>query len=172
MICSVADCERVGWRKGMCGAHYQRALKYGDPLAGRTMKGAPADFLRKHADYSADDCLTWPFSDKGNGYGMVLFRGRRTTANRAMCELAHGKPPSASHEAAHSCGNGHLGCVNPRHLRWATKLENVHDAMKDGTASRGAKHAEAIRSAFAEIPRAVRREAKRLAQPTGGKNND
>jgi hypothetical protein len=34
--------------------------------------------------------------------------------------------------AAHSCGNGHLGCVNPRHLRWATAKENAHDELLHG----------------------------------------
>jgi hypothetical protein len=149
----------------MCGAHYQRALKYGDPLAGGTPKGELERWLRAHANYSGDDCLKWPFGTKGNGYGHLAFNGRKTSASNAMCELAHGSAPSPAHEAAHSCGNGHAGCVNPSHLRWATRLENVHDAMRDGTTSRGAAHSNAIKAAFASIPRAVRREAKWLDVP-------
>lgn len=29
---------------------------------------------------------------------------------------------------AHSCHNA--GCCNPKHLRWATRLENMDDAVK------------------------------------------
>jgi hypothetical protein len=50
-----------------------------------------------------------------------------------MCELAHGKPPSSEHEAAHSCGKGREGCVNPLHLRWATTSENHADKKLHGT---------------------------------------
>ena len=49
-----------------------------------------------------------------------------------MCELAHGEAPPR-YEAAHSCGRGHLGCVNPRHLRWATSKENKADMIVHGT---------------------------------------
>lgn len=165
MICSVEDCAKTASRKGLCNAHYLRAWRYGDPLAGATAKGALTEWLKGHVGYAGDDCLTWPFGGRGNGYGSIKFNGRHTTANYAMCELAHGRAPSPTHEAAHSCGNGHLGCVNPRHLRWATRLENANDALRDGTTSRGESHADAIRSAFAQVPRAVRREAKRLDVP-------
>lgn len=50
-----------------------------------------------------------------------------------MCILAHGEPPSPEHVAAHSCGQGHEGCVNPGHLRWATVAENIADTLKHGT---------------------------------------
>jgi hypothetical protein len=58
-----------------------------------------------------------------------------------MCLLAHGEPPSAEHQAAHSCGKGHLGCVNPKHLRWATPSENINDQLAHGTMRTGERHA-------------------------------
>jgi HNH endonuclease len=54
-----------------------------------------------------------------------------------MCELAYGPAPSPRHQVAHSCGKGHEGCVNPRHLRWATPKENSADMVLHGTALRG-----------------------------------
>lgn len=57
-----------------------------------------------------------------------------------MCMVAHGEPPTGSHEAAHSCGNGREGCVNPRHLRWATPVENQSDKVAHGTTYRGERH--------------------------------
>jgi DNA-binding transcriptional regulator YiaG len=50
-----------------------------------------------------------------------------------MCELAHGPAPSEKHQAAHNCGKGHLGCVNPAHLEWKTNLENQLDRFEHGT---------------------------------------
>lgn len=33
-ICSLPDCQRRMKSRGLCGAHYQKLRKYGDPLAG------------------------------------------------------------------------------------------------------------------------------------------
>lgn len=105
------------------------------PLAYR--KYVTEDWLLAHVDYAGDDCLTWPFARMPDGRGGVKFRGKQLTAARAMCELAHGSPPSSKHEAAHSCGKGNAGCVNPRHLRWATHVENEADKIEHGTRPRG-----------------------------------
>lgn len=50
-----------------------------------------------------------------------------------MCQKAHGDPPSPKHDAAHSCGRGHEGCVNPNHLSWKTKKQNQADRITHGT---------------------------------------
>jgi hypothetical protein len=50
-----------------------------------------------------------------------------------MCQLVHGDPPTPAHQAAHSCGSGHLGCVNPKHLSWKTQSENQLDCREHGT---------------------------------------
>lgn len=73
----------------------------------------------------------------------VRWHGKQSVASRVMCELAHGKPPTAEHEAAHSCGNGHLGCINPKHLRWATHIENEADKLMHGTRPRGERQGSA-----------------------------
>ncbi len=50
-----------------------------------------------------------------------------------MCELVKGAPPTLRHEAAHSCGRGHQGCVSPAHLNWKTTSQNQLDRAKHGT---------------------------------------
>ena len=54
-----------------------------------------------------------------------------------MCILRHGEPDYPELEAAHSCGCGHEGCVNPNHLRWATRVQNAADKEAHGTVIRG-----------------------------------
>lgn len=101
-----------------------------------TGNGKTMIWLREHVSYSRDGCLFWPFSRKVNsGYGQLGYRGKMYYAHRLMCELAHGAPPTPKHEAAHSCGNGGIACVNPRHLSWKTSSENHRDRRAHGTAA-------------------------------------
>lgn len=110
----------------------------------RTRRGEPMRWLTAHITYSGDDCLTWPFSGKSDGYGQLAFRGKLCVASRVMAIMALGEPPTPEHHAAHTCNNGHLGCVNPRHLQWKTCSENQRDKIAAGTACRGERHFRAI----------------------------
>tara|TARA_R100000655_G_scaffold109815_2_gene165676 strand:+ start:900 stop:1223 length:324 start_codon:yes stop_codon:yes gene_type:complete len=60
-----------------------------------------------------------------------------------MCEKVNGPPPTPEHHAAHSCGKGHDGCVNPKHLYWATPKQNARDKITHGTSNRGERHGNA-----------------------------
>lgn len=82
------------------------------------------EWIMSHTGHNGDGCLTWPFSPNRGGYGQFVAFGRFFQAHRFMCEKVHGAPPTPQHHAAHSCGNGHLGCVNPRHLSWETPSKN------------------------------------------------
>lgn len=125
---------------GYCGRHYQRLRNHGSPEGGRTEEGAPLAWLTKNANYDGDECLKWPF---GAGRGNVMFRGRQEVPARVMCTISHGDPPSPKHHAAHNCGLGSDGCINPKHLRWATPSENHMDKVAHGTMMRGQGHPSA-----------------------------
>lgn len=99
-------------------------------------KGEGIRWIREHVGHEGDGCLYWPFS-RGDGYGSVSDRGKHYRAHRLMCRLVHGEPPTAKHQAAHSCGNGLEGCVNPKHLSWKTNGENQLDRRWHGTKSEG-----------------------------------
>lgn len=101
-------------------------------------KGAAIAWLRAHVEHQGDDCLIWPFSrNPVSGYGYFSYNGEGPRrAHRFMCELAHGAPPTPAHEAAHSCGKGHEGCIHPCHLSWKTHAENQRDRARHGTAKR------------------------------------
>ena len=99
-------------------------------------QGAAIKWLRDRANHPDAKCLTWPFYRMPTGYGHFGYNGKRHYAHRMMCELAHGEAPTPKHEAAHRCGNGHLGCVNPQHLAWKTKDENRQESTRHGKGSR------------------------------------
>jgi hypothetical protein len=105
-----------------------------DSLSPNAGKGKGIAWLRAHADYAGDDCVIWPYSRDDYGYGQCGFNGQLHKAPTLMCELVHGQRPTRKHEAAHECGNGRGGCVNPRHLAWKTRKENAADMLRHGTA--------------------------------------
>ena len=97
--------------------------------------GTGYKWLVDHVNYSSDDCLVWPlFRDPFVGRGRLGHNGKRLWAHRLMCELVNGSAPDDRPQVAHSCGNGHLGCVNPKHLSWSSQSENHKDRRRHGTA--------------------------------------
>lgn len=97
-----------------------------------------AEWIREHLDYPCKDwCLLWPFARSRNGYAYV--GAGALSVHRVMCEHRNGPPPSDKHQAAHSCGNGHLGCVNQWHLSWKTAAENQIERYQHSGITRRAK---------------------------------
>lgn len=141
-----ASCRVCGSTKGritmgLCSSHYHRLCRHGNPIEGaapRPERGEPLQYLIEHM---YDGCsFPWPFATCGGGagYPQINIDGTKTTANRFVCELVNGPPPTPDHEAAHSCGNQscfHAGC-----LRWATSSENNMDKVDHGTHNRGERH--------------------------------
>lgn len=97
-------------------------------------KGKGATWIKAHVSHQDPQCLRWPFSyDRAHGRGRLGYLGKIWWAHRLMCLLAHGEPPTPKHQATHSCGNGHMGCVNPRHLEWKTNSENQLERTAHGS---------------------------------------
>jgi len=99
-----------------------RGLTYGDGFNSRS------DFIRRfiyaHQNHTCPDCLLIPFALKAES--IIIPGVGKMAAAAYMCELAHGKRKSGQ-VARHLCGNGHMSCVNPRHLAWGTDAENQND---------------------------------------------
>lgn len=100
-------------------------------------KGEAQNWVRMHVHHTGEECLFWPFGGNQYGYGQVWRNGRMQLVHRVMCELVNGPSPSPQHDCAHTCGRGHLGCCNPRHLEWKTKSDNQADRIRHGTMVRG-----------------------------------
>jgi hypothetical protein len=138
--CEIPGCNRRYCSRGMCTMHYQRLKNWGHIGSAKPMladDGEPFKWLENHKNYSGDDCLKWPFAEDGYGRGSLGVGGKTTRAHRVMCELIYGSPPTPAYHAAHNCGKGHLGCVNPRHLEWKTCAENQEDKRTHGTLLQG-----------------------------------
>jgi hypothetical protein len=96
-------------------------------------------WMGDHVFYPHDYCcLIWPFGRSTGGYATFGRNGRQLYVHRFMCEQMHGPAPEG-HQAAHSCGRGHDGCVNPRHLSWKTASDNQMDRARHGTKHQGRK---------------------------------
>lgn len=143
-ICSFEGCEAKAYGNGLCSRHYTRVRRHGTTEIDGTGKGEARTFLLSVAQSQQTDCVFWPFHKNHVGHGRVRWNGKPTAAHRVVCELSHGAAPIDQPHVAHSCGNGHLGCVNPMHLRWASPKENAADKIVHGTAPRGLKNAHSI----------------------------
>lgn len=96
-------------------------------------KGKIVQWLREHASHAGLNCLPYPFPvNKQTNYGQFGYNGEILYAHRFMCELKNGPPPTPDHEAAHTCGNAHMKCINPNHLKWKTRVENAQDRKLHG----------------------------------------
>lgn len=163
--CSVSGCDKPALARGWCSKHWTRWQRHGDPLAGGTPKDGTVKryFYNVVVPYAGDDCLVWPFGRDSYGYGKIYLDDGSYLVHRRACEEVYGDPPDGDDiHAAHSCGNGHLGCCNPKHLRWAERASNERDKIEHGTSNRGSRHGMAIlteeqvlkiRSSEGSIPR-------------------
>jgi len=139
--CEVEGCNGKVWQRTgdqfLCVTHCQKLRKYGNVHGISPRYKRKSRWIEAHVCYSGDNCLKWPFDVSNHGRGTVQINNKSMSAPRAMCMLAHGDPPSPQHQAAHSCGKGHDGCMNPRHLSWKTPKENEADKVAHGTLRRG-----------------------------------
>lgn len=142
-LCSIPDCGKLSRKKGLCNSHYERQRLYGSPLAGGTKKGELLRYLMQVVfKHESDDCLVWPYAKIKTGYGRIKYDGKPRYVHRIVCERSHGPEPMSSMDVAHSCGNA--SCVNYRHLRWATRLDNMNDMITHGRTQRGERHVNSV----------------------------
>ena len=96
-------------------------------------KGFYYQWRKEHVGHTDEGCLLWPGTRNWNGYGTLGVEGKLCYAHRVMCELVNGPPPTPKHVSAHSCHNGHGGCVHPQHVSWKTPRENLLERKAAGT---------------------------------------
>ena len=120
--CEVKECGYEGKLiLGYCKKHYQRFKKYGDAttLVQKQTRGHILERLGKSFEYSPY-CWNW-IGHTSKGYGVIQYEGKQRAAHRLMYFLFVGGIPE-SMEIDHKCNNS--ACVNPQHLRIASREEN------------------------------------------------
>lgn len=85
----------------------------------------------------AQECWTWLGDKDDDGYGVFFFNDRRYGAHELALSFTTGEKRVAELDTCHACDNP--SCCNPHHLRFGTRLENVHDMHARGRAARGGK---------------------------------
>ena len=130
--CAVSGCERpvVIKSRGLCGAHYKRFLRHGDPTAGAAYSHQPlaariSDAVARDAETG---CWNWQLALNAAGYGIIGVNCRPRLAHRIAYEEFVGSIPNGL-ELDHLCKNKR--CVNPEHLEAVTRSENVRRGWPD-----------------------------------------
>ena len=132
--CRVEGCHVAGkMRRGLCHGHYRRLMRNGSPTGGSTSTGEAAAFYQNVVKaYDGNECLMWPYAVTWNGYAQIKIDGKTSRVSRLVCEEIHGAPPSVGSHAAHSCGNGQVGCVARSHISWKSPKGNAIDTTRMG----------------------------------------
>ena len=109
--CTVPDCDRPGYCKGLCTRHYQRLRVHGSLEEPTTRR------FWANVDKSGEHWL-WTGTQNENGYG----RYNNQLAHRMAYELLVGQIPDGL-PLDHVCRV--TSCVRPDHLEPVTPGENV-----------------------------------------------
>jgi hypothetical protein len=138
--CKHETCELPASKAGYCNAHYIRKRR-GRPMDYPIRKavGDPERFWQK-VD-KADGCWEWTAHRGVDGYGRFIVDRAPRLAHRVAFEEANGPIP-AGMEIDHLCHN--RACVNPKHLRIATRSLNAQN-MQGATAAAAEKAAVEFR---------------------------
>jgi hypothetical protein len=126
-ICSIDDCDRSVKTRGWCNVHYMRWWYHGDPLWTR-----PSTAERFWANVDKNGpihpvlgtrCWLWT-GTTAKGYGRFSLDGKQVQAHRLSCQWGMGLfwEHFGGDEVDHRCFN--RACVNPKHLRPATRKQN------------------------------------------------
>lgn len=96
-----------------------------------------AEAAAKLPDNPDTSCVIWPYAMMPHGYGTLEVNGKTMGVHVYVTTIVRGpRPPKA--DACHSCNN--RPCINPAHLRWGSRKDNMADAIVGNTTRRGSRN--------------------------------
>ena len=120
--CSVDGCEKPIFSRLWCSRHYQRWLKYGDPIkAEYEIFSTPEESFDARTEWQ-ENCLVWTGYRSPGGYGRIWVYGDPMQAHRWQWEKHRGPIPKGK-VVDHTCHN--RACVNVEHLRISSQTNNT-----------------------------------------------
>ena len=133
--CSVDGCERPPAGRGLCGMHWQRWKKHGDP---NYQRPARDERFWARVDKSAEGgCWLWTGTTFSTGYGALWVDGGQKLAHRLSYEMNVGPIPGGR-QLDHLCRV--RACVNPEHLEPVTIRENLMRGETNAAANAAKTH--------------------------------
>lgn len=129
--CSIDGCDNATHSRGWCSTHYNRWRlgKDMDAPVQRRATGSVEERFWAHVDKSGPDgCWLWTAGAASHGYGQLMVwedgKGAPILAHRLSYEMTSGPIPDGA-LIDHVCHNRQ--CVNPEHLRLATRKQNAEN---------------------------------------------
>lgn len=158
--CAISNCEKQKHTKGFCRKHYRESLApcsfqgcekvvenlsswlcaghYSQKLRGVELSPLVRKALSQSQRFSekvkiSGSCWLWGGSKNERGYGQFYANGKFTLAHRYSYRESYGDIPEGF-EVDHTCRN--RGCVNPDHLRLATRKQNMENVGNSYSSSK------------------------------------
>ena len=129
--CGVDGCSNLVEKKHLCGMHYQRRKKHGDPLivgkAPSRLQPTMDKLLRRLTPGKPEDCWEWQGSTNAKGYGFITATEiNEQLAHRVAYRLWVGDIPEGLC-VLHKCDN--RKCCNPSHFFLGDNADNTRDMV-------------------------------------------
>lgn len=131
--CSIENCARNSYARGMCHRHYDRLRRSAGPFTTASV----AERLAAHLVRKPNGCLEWTGCRDRDGYGRIGFNRKVALTHRVAWELTNGPIPPGM-KVLHHCDNPPC-CDAEKCLFLGTDADNAADKVSKGRQRSGGR---------------------------------